>query len=108
MAYKFCQLEFAHPVDDIYSIDNNQMVKRYKSMKRRTVVSQINDKKPKTDIEAVAARQGGFSGENLDIYIRGPFGAPASDFYQAQHAVLVCTGIGVTPFSSILQSINFR
>ena len=29
-------------------------------------------------------------------------------FFRAEHAVLVSTGIGVTPFSSILQSIMYR
>ena len=41
----------------------------------------------------------------LNIYIDGPFGSPSSDIYQSEHAVLIGTGIGVTPFSSILQSI---
>ncbi len=38
----------------------------------------------------------------------GPFGAPSSNIYRAEHAVLVGTGIGVTPFASILQSIIYR
>ena len=42
----------------------------------------------------------------LKIYIDGPFGSPSSNIYRAEHAVLVGTGIGVTPFASILQSIN--
>ena len=42
------------------------------------------------------------------IYIDGPFGAPASNVFRAQHAVLIATGIGVTPFASILQSIMCR
>ena len=42
------------------------------------------------------------------IRIDGPYGAPASNIFRASHAVLVSTGIGVTPFSSILQSIMFR
>lgn len=42
------------------------------------------------------------------IYIDGPFGAPASNIFRAEHAVLVGAGIGVTPFSSILQSIMHR
>ena len=42
------------------------------------------------------------------MYIDGPFGAPASNIFRAHHAVLVGTGIGVTPFSSILQSIMRR
>jgi predicted ferric reductase len=44
----------------------------------------------------------------LLIYVDGPFGAPASNIYRAQHAVLISTGIGVTPFASILQSIMAR
>ncbi len=38
----------------------------------------------------------------------GPFGAPTSQIFRAQHAVLIGTGIGVTPFASILQSIMHR
>lgn len=38
----------------------------------------------------------------------GPYGAPSSHIFQAQHAVLIATGIGVTPFASILQSIMHR
>lgn len=38
----------------------------------------------------------------------GPFGAPSSNIFRAEHAVLIGTGIGVTPFASILQSIMLR
>ena len=41
----------------------------------------------------------------LEVYIDGAHGAPSSAIFQAEHAVLVATGIGVTPFASILQSI---
>ena len=40
--------------------------------------------------------------------VDGPFGSPSSNIYRAEHAVLVGTGIGVTPFASILQSIASR
>ena len=42
------------------------------------------------------------------VFIDGPFGAPTSQIFRAQHAVLIGTGIGVTPFASILQSIMHR
>ena len=42
------------------------------------------------------------------MFIDGPFGAPTSQIFRAQHAVLIGTGIGVTPFASILQSIMHR
>jgi predicted ferric reductase len=47
-------------------------------------------------------------GRPLEIYIDGPYGAPSSHIFRAQHAILVGTGIGVTPFASILQSIMHR
>ena len=67
------------------------------------------------DVEEVITQRG--KGENvepmrlekpLDIYIDGPFGSPSSNIYRAEHAVLIGTGIGVTPFASILQSIAHR
>lgn len=42
------------------------------------------------------------------IYLDGPYGAPSSHIFRAQHAVLIATGIGVTPFASILQSIMHK
>ncbi|XP_014235991.1 NADPH oxidase 5 [Trichogramma pretiosum] len=42
------------------------------------------------------------------VNIQGPFGTPSSHIFQAQHAVIIATGIGVTPFASILQSIMHR
>jgi len=44
----------------------------------------------------------------MEVNFDGPFGAPATNIFRAEHAVLVATGIGVTPFSSILQSIMYR
>ncbi|XP_072389152.1 NADPH oxidase 5 isoform X1 [Diabrotica undecimpunctata] len=46
--------------------------------------------------------------EGTEIYLDGPYGAPSSHIFRAQHAVLIATGIGVTPFASILQSIMHR
>lgn len=47
-------------------------------------------------------------GKPLEIFIDGPYGAPSSHIFRAQHAILIGTGIGVTPFASILQSIMHR
>lgn len=44
----------------------------------------------------------------LQAYIDGPYGAPASEIFRSEHAVLIGAGIGVTPFASILQSIMYR
>jgi len=42
------------------------------------------------------------------IYIDGPYGTPSTRIFQAEHAVLIGAGIGVTPFASILQSIMMK
>ncbi|CAM1325380.1 NOX5 (predicted) [Pycnogonum litorale] len=44
----------------------------------------------------------------VPVYIMGPYGSPSSQIFRAEHAVLIATGIGVTPFASILQSIMNR
>ena len=44
----------------------------------------------------------------LKIYVDGPYGAPAEHFFEAEHAVLISSGIGVTPFASILQTIMLK
>lgn len=44
----------------------------------------------------------------LVAYLDGPFGSPSSNIYRSEHAVLIGTNIGITPFASILQSIMHR
>ena len=39
------------------------------------------------------------------VFIDGPYGTPSFHIFQAEHAVLIGAGIGITPFASILQSI---
>jgi len=36
------------------------------------------------------------------VNVDGPFGAPAQQFYQYDHCIVIATGIGVTPCSAIL------
>ncbi|XP_037088082.1 NADPH oxidase 5-like [Pollicipes pollicipes] len=42
------------------------------------------------------------------IILDGPYGAPSTSIFHAQHAVLVGGGIGVTPFASVLHCIVDR
>ncbi|XP_013401170.1 NADPH oxidase 5 [Lingula anatina] len=46
--------------------------------------------------------------ESLEVYLDGPYGSPSAHIFSAEHAVLIASGIGVTPFASILQSIMLR
>ncbi|KAF7267617.1 hypothetical protein GWI33_019109 [Rhynchophorus ferrugineus] len=56
-----------------------------------------------SDIKVKYSDNGG-----TEIFLDGPYGAPSSHIFRAQHAVLIATGIGVTPFASILQSIMHK
>ena len=40
--------------------------------------------------------------------VDGPYGTASRHIFEAEHAVLIGSGIGVTPFASILQSIVWR
>nr|XP_054765174.1 NADPH oxidase 5-like [Lytechinus pictus] len=44
----------------------------------------------------------------MEVILDGPYGAPAQHIMEAEHAVLIGAGIGITPFASILQSIHER
>ena len=44
----------------------------------------------------------------LHLHLDGPYGSPTSHIFHTEHAILIGTGIGVTPFASILQSIMYR
>ncbi|GAV06411.1 hypothetical protein RvY_16411-1 [Ramazzottius varieornatus] len=45
---------------------------------------------------------------DVTVCIHGPYGTPTGLVFECEHAVLICAGIGVTPFASILQSIVTR
>ncbi|ORY89731.1 ferric reductase NAD binding domain-domain-containing protein [Leucosporidium creatinivorum] len=45
------------------------------------------------------------AGRLPSIKVDGPFGAPAEDVFKSEVAILIGTGIGVTPFASILKNI---
>ena len=41
-------------------------------------------------------------------FIDGPYGTGTREVFNAEHAVLIGSGIGVTPMASILQSVWYR
>ncbi|XP_059768888.1 uncharacterized protein LOC132359268 [Balaenoptera ricei] len=45
---------------------------------------------------------------NIKCYIDGPYGTPNRRIFASEHAVLIGTGVGITPFASILQRILYR
>ncbi|KAF9103375.1 hypothetical protein BGX27_010608 [Mortierella sp. AM989] len=69
-------------------------------------------RRPEKNIELVDDRgeeirvRAGFS--MPEVCIDGPFGAPTEDVFDHEIVVLVGSGIGVTPFASILRDIWYR
>ncbi|GIX84209.1 NADPH oxidase 5 [Caerostris darwini] len=64
---------------------------------------EVKDLKREVEVENVIVSQ-----EPLRIFLDGPYGSPTRHIFQARHAVLIATGIGVTPFASILQSVMYQ
>lgn len=46
--------------------------------------------------------------DEVDVLVQGPYGAPSEAVWNHEHVVLVAAGIGVTPFSSIIQTYSRR
>jgi predicted ferric reductase len=62
-----------------------------------------SEKDDKTDSDAPlnVMIDGGGADKGVDVLIRGPFGAPAQNYFMYQHIVVIGSGIGVTPLLSI-------
>ena len=74
---------------------------------RQEVVKEQRERR-QSRLQEITLEGGCAVGKPLVVYVDGPFGAPSSHIFRAQHAVLIGTGIGVTPFASILQSIMHK
>ena len=46
--------------------------------------------------------------EDVVAYLDGPFGAPAEQFRTYDNLIFVASGVGITPFSSILISLLYE
>jgi NADPH oxidase len=65
-----------------------------------------NDKSGQPESEFVDVSEALNAAKNWPtLRIDGPYGAPAEDVFKHEVAVLIGTGIGVTPFASILKNI---
>ncbi len=54
----------------------------------------------------VEQRPAGRPGAPLLAWVDGPYRAPAADVLESRHAVLIAGGIGVTAFTSVLESLT--
>ena len=118
-----------HCPNECYNLVNRSLpTARYLSMKQRVIRYDTSENTDNSENSSTCDKQeftshadlekGSSEGKKigrtatlekpLEIYVDGPFGSPSSNIYRAEHAVLIGTGIGVTPFASILQSIMLR
>jgi hypothetical protein len=100
-------------------VDTSAFLRQYSHLRRKPTIVRYKQRKTHSQVVDVEQRGAGLSIDTkskahaqlsnpMTVYIDGPFGAPASNIFRAHHAVLIATGIGVTPFSAILQSIMHR
>ena len=104
-------ISYKPPEGDEGNNENNELSDVVVSCDRKTsdhmILDRINAEPSSIEMVQVEDSEDDLAKLNkpLLVYIDGPFGAPTSQIFRAQHAVLIGTGIGVTPFASILQSI---
>ena len=83
-------------------------LRMYKNQNRIQFNSlQCNDRE---DLQVISIDRESMNPSSLShkVLIDGPYGAPSQHIFEADHAVLIAAGIGITPFASILQSIMCR
>ncbi|XP_041356089.1 NADPH oxidase 5-like isoform X2 [Gigantopelta aegis] len=68
----------------------------------------INKKQPSDKTEIINPAISCNKFVPVRAYIHGPYGTSTREIFEAEHAVLISTGIGVTPYAAILQSIMCR
>ena len=107
IAFKTPSLENCEPRDSTNSIIVSPGLYTEKDAEEGTIQRKTDDSTKSAESNKTKAVNYPV-GKPLEIYVDGPYGAPSSHIFRAQHAVLVGTGIGVTPFASILQSIMIR
>ena len=58
--------------------------------------------------ERVEARELDPDPDPLALTVDGPYGSPTAHLFDAEYAVMIGAGIGVTPFASVLESLVLR
>ncbi|GBN74322.1 NADPH oxidase 5 [Araneus ventricosus] len=83
--------------------DDEEEVKMEMEKGIHATEEEVKDLKREGEVENVVVSQ-----KPLRVFLDGPYGSPTRHIFQAKHAVLIATGIGVTPFASILQSVMYQ
>ncbi|CAH1257324.1 NOX5 [Branchiostoma lanceolatum] len=98
-------------LDDDDEVGKDESMEEGRRVKRRdSSVSTAQDFSHLTEppVTIDICREELFGVNGIKVYVDGPYSSPASHVIQAEHAVLIAGGIGVTPFASLLQSIIHR
>lgn len=99
--------QFSMSIDNVLDDDaNRQITEPGKTQQVALKLESFDKLQNSNELEPTSQRVNkNVSPNTLKIFIDGPYGSPSSQIFKTEHAVLVATGIGVTPFASILQSI---
>ncbi|XP_055948643.1 NADPH oxidase 5-like [Argiope bruennichi] len=95
-----CQTVIVMPT---VSEDDEEEVKTELEKDAQAMEAEVEDLKREVEVENVVVSQ-----KPLRVFLDGPYGSPTRHIFQVRHAVLIATGIGVTPFASILQSVMYH
>jgi hypothetical protein len=68
----------------------------------------VNCHRPRSGESLVPAEKAPLPADAVVLQLCGPFGAPAQKVWQFDTIMVVGSGIGVTPFASILRSVQLR
>ncbi|XP_071825640.1 NADPH oxidase 5-like isoform X3 [Apostichopus japonicus] len=91
------------PLHEPENSDSSYMMDADETEPLRSIACQTN-----WDPGATERKSPHIKHHKIQLYIDGPYGTPTRAIFQAEHAVLIGAGIGVTPFASILQSVMHR
>ena len=69
-------------------------------MSRQEVAKEQRERR-QSRLQEITLEGGCAVGKPLVVYVDGPFGAPSSHIFRAQHAVLIGTGIKIIAFICI-------
>ena len=72
------------------------------SQNQQTISFHINSKGNwKSDLKKLAIKCSQ-TNKYPEIYLMGPYGTPSQDYWKYENLMIVCTGVGATPFAAII------
>ncbi|XP_065906157.1 NADPH oxidase 5-like isoform X2 [Dysidea avara] len=107
--YQMCNIVDAHPLaPQQTSFHNDTKVPSHSDVSVASLTHGQNFSHMYKPPNVIHVQMDSDEEKGIEVYIDGPYGTSSTHIFQAEHAVLIGAGIGVTPYASILQSIVMR